>query len=70
MYFLLIINSRNRSEKFYIWKIQKWSVPKNYIDIKGSNIDFCTMLSKDKIHILNLSKEQNIYSFRGRLHWY
>ncbi|MBS5822757.1 MAG: hypothetical protein KID00_02670 [Clostridium argentinense] len=66
IYVFFINNQQPEIEvKNFIYENSKWSVPKKLYDIKGSNIDFCTMLSKDKIHILNLSKEQNIYSLEA-----
>lgn len=48
--------------KNFVYKKPNWSIPKKLYDIKGSKINFSTIFSKNKIHILNLSKERDMYS--------
>lgn len=48
--------------KNFVYKKPNWTSPKKLYDIKGSKINFSTIFSKDKIHILNLSKEKDMYS--------
>ncbi|WP_461612787.1 hypothetical protein [Clostridium sp. Marseille-QA1073] len=48
--------------KNFVYKKPNWSFPKKLYDIKGSKINFSTIFSKNKIHILNLSKEKDMYS--------
>lgn len=48
--------------KNFVYKKPNWTSPKKLYDIKGSKINFSTIFSKNKIHILNLSKEKDMYS--------
>ncbi len=51
--------------KNFVYKKPNWSLPKKLYDIKGSKINFCTIFSKNKTHILNLSKEKDMYSLEA-----
>lgn len=66
IYVFFINNKGSEIEvKNFVYENLKWSLPKKLYDIKGSKISFCTILSKNKIHILNLSKEKDIYSLEA-----
>ncbi|MBU3203858.1 hypothetical protein [Clostridium algidicarnis] len=62
-YLLFISNENNQATvKFTEYKNLKWSIPKRLYGINGSNVEFCTLQHKNKINILNVSKEDSVYS--------
>jgi len=46
---------------FTEYKNNKWSVIKKLYGIIGNSINFCTLLQRDKINIMNLSKDRSLY---------
>jgi len=59
---IFIKNQKNEVViNFTEYKNNKWSIPKRLYGIIGSNVNFCTILHSDKINIMNISKEGDLY---------
>ena len=60
---LFFINYKGNEKKINIsiFRDGKWSESKVLYTIKGEKIDFATMILKDGIHLLNFSKDSDVY---------